>query len=387
MKIEQPIITSKLDDDWYKLLMAGVIFHFFPRAKARFKFINRGKTQFPEGFGEALQSQVEMMTHLMLTKKEVAWLKTIHYIRPTWVEWYAGHRLDASGMTIVQKGGDLEVGYEGDWYSYIFWEVKMMATICELYYRMMGQKPKDGWIEKIIKKGKNLSTHECWWIDFCTRRRACYEVQDKVVQIHKDMKGFLGTSNPHFAMKYGIKPHGTYAHECISAMSALYGVRMADSMWMKHWSDYYVGDVGVALTDTFTTDVFLRSFNSYFARLFDGGRQDSGDPFKWGYKMLDHYNKLGIATSNKRMVFSNALTDEAYIPIAAKFQPVAQPSAGIGTYLGNDVGWLPLNIVIKLVAANFGLGWINVAKLSDDVGKYTGTPEAIELALQESRIA
>jgi nicotinate phosphoribosyltransferase len=196
-------------------------------------------------------------------------------------------------------------------------------------------------------------------------------------------KGFLGTSNPHLAHQYGVTPHGTYAHESVMAMSALYGVRMANKMWMKHWSDHFEGNVGVALTDTFTTDKFLQDFGTYEARLFDGVRQDSGDPIAWGVKMLEHYKKLGIQTTNKRFVFSDNLNVEKYTVIHNKFEAFAQPIGGIGTHFTNDVGVKPLNMVIKMTEANFGNGWVNVVKLSDDAGKHTGHTEAVEMAKRE----
>jgi nicotinate phosphoribosyltransferase len=193
----------------------------------------------------------------------------------------------------------------------------------------------------------------------------------------KDYKGFLGTSNPYLAFKYGVNPQGTYAHECIMAMSALYGVRMADIMWRKHWSDHYEGNVGVALTDTFTTDVFLRNFGTYDARLFDGCRQDSGDPKEWGHKMLEHYKKLNIASLNKRFVFSDNLNVDKAVGLNLEFEKDAQPIFGIGTNFTNDVGVKPLNMVIKMTAADFGHGEVNVIKLSDDAGKNTGKSDAV----------
>jgi nicotinate phosphoribosyltransferase len=158
-------------------------------------------------------------------------------------------------------------------------------------------------------------------------------------------------------------------------------------MWMKAWADFYEGCVGITLTDTFTTEAFLKDFDSYYARLFDGSRQDSGDPYKWGVKMLEHYRKLNIITRDKRMVFSNNLTTDEYIAIDRYFRDVAQPCGGIGTHFTNDVGVIPLNMVIKLATANFGHGEVNVVKLSDDISKATGKPEAIELAKRELGIA
>ena len=43
-----------------------------------------------------------------------------------------------------------------------------------------------------------------------------------------------------------------------------------------------------------------------------GLRNDSGDPYEWGRKIINQYNISGIDTSNKTLLFSNNLSfDEA----------------------------------------------------------------------------
>jgi len=363
--------------------MGSVAFHLFPRAKVTYEFFNRGKTPFPEGFDVALRLQIKAMANLKLTASEAAWLKTISYIRPTYIEWLEGYRMDPSEVTVIQEGGNLHIGIYGYWYRTIFWEVKLMAVISELYFRMTGKVPADDWEQRIENKAVKLQTNGCHWIDFGTRRRFSLEVQDAVVRHMRMANGFLGTSNPHLAHKYGVTVHGTYAHESVMAMSALYGSRMANKMWMKHWSDHFEGNVGVALTDTFTTDAFLRDFGTYEARLFDGVRHDSNDPVAWGEKMLSHYRKMNILTSNKRLVFSDSLNDDKYIALDKYFRQWAQPIGGIGTFFTNDVGVKPLNMVIKMTKADFGFGEMNVVKLSDDAGKHTGDTETVELVKKE----
>jgi len=231
-------------------------------------------------------------------------------------------------------------------------------------------------------KGDKLSREECHWIDFGTRRRYSYNIQDQLVGVMKEYNGFLGTSNIHFAQKYGVPAHGTYAHESVMAMQALYP-RLANKMWMKHWSDHFDGLLGTALTDTFTTDVFLRDFGPSEARLFDGVRQDSGDPMEWAMKMKRHYEKLGIDCSKKRFVFSDGLDTDKYINIDTQVRRFAQPVGGIGTHFTNDVGVNPLNIVIKLKTADFGQGPVDVVKLSDNEGKHTGHKFAIDMVKVE----
>lgn len=379
LDLTRPILTSMIDDDLYKINMGSVAFHLFPRAMVTYEFFNRGKTEFPEGFDNYLRLQIQSMATLALTADEAAWLKTIPYIRPTYIEWLTGYRMNPSEVTVTQVGGNLFIRIYGPWYRTIYWEVKLMAVISELYFRMTGKLPQTDWEQRIENKAVKLQTNGCHWIDFGTRRRFSLEVQDAVVRLMRMARGFLGTSNPHLAHKYGVTAHGTYAHESVMAMSALYGPRMANKMWMKHWSDHFEGNVGVALTDTFTTDAFLRDFGTYEARLFDGVRHDSNDPFAWGEKMLVHYRRMNILTSNKRLVFSDSLNDDKYIALDKYFRQWAQPVGGIGTFFTNDVGAhvTPLNMVIKMTKADFGFGELDVVKLSDNEGKHTGDQAAI----------
>lgn len=391
MKYE-PIIKSVLDTDLYKINMAAVVFHNFPKAWVKYRFILRSKVQFPEGFDKELLAQISYTSNLKLTDAEYLWMTGISYHRRTFLEWFKNFEPNPLEVGVWQeKNGDITIEIEGYWYRTILWEVKLMAIISELYFKMTNQLPNDDWRLKIGTKATNLYNAGCKWIDFGTRRRYSYSTQDEVVNTMRHYSGFLGTSNPHFAMKYGVSPHGTYAHESVMGMSALYGPRLANKMWMKLWSEYYEGNVGVALTDTFTTDVFLNDFGSYEARLFDGVRQDSGDPFIWGKVMCKHYDKLNISTKTKKFVFSDNLNDEKYIRIHNAFKNDCLPVGGIGTFLTNDVfseeqkfkGCRPLNMVIKLTSINFGRGTIDVVKLSDDPGKHTGNPDAVRKIKEE----
>ena len=53
------------------------------------------------------------------------------------------------------------------------------------------------------------------------------------------------------------------------------------------------------LTDVVGMDAFLRDFDLYFAKLFDGLRHDSGDPYEWGDKAYAHYRKLKLIPKPK----------------------------------------------------------------------------------------
>lgn len=381
MNINYPLITSILDNDFYTFTVGQLVFNLFPRAKVSYKFINRNNRPFPKNFSNILKDQICNLSVIELKKDEKKWLSGIPYLLPTYIEWIGSYKFDPSEVHITQTDEKLEVEINGYWYRTIFWEVVLMALISELYFLIDNKHPDDNWRKNLVLKSKTLSNNNCQWIDFGTRRRFSFDVHNEVVATMKNYNGFLGTSNVFLAKHHNLIAHGTYSHQGPMAMQALYGdFYSANKMWMKHWSEHFDGNVGIALTDTFTTDVFLKSFGTYEARLFDGLRQDSGDPIKWGNRVLKHYEKLKIPTNNKRLVFSDGLDPESYVRIHNTFCEMAKPVAGIGTNLTNDVGVKPLNMVIKLTQADFGNGFVDVIKLSDNVNKASGNPSAVEYA-------
>ena len=208
--------------------------------------------------------------------------------------------------------------------------------------------------------------------EFGLRRRYSGEMQDWIVgELAHGVSSentFVGTSNVYLAKKYGIKPVGTMAHEYIQVVGQAHhehNPAYSNHYMMKYWVREYKTDNGIALTDTITTDCFLRDFDKTYATLFSGVRHDSGDPIKWGWKMIDHYKSLGIDRMTKTLLFSDSLDFEKATKIREVFKDVCRVAFGIGTYISNDTGVEPLNIVMKVVEANGS----PVAKLSDVAGK------------------
>ena len=219
MHAEIPLrLPSLLDNDFYKFTMQHGVIKLFPKAKARYQFINRGKHSFPEGFGDALRKAVDAMAGLRLSKEEKKWLaKTCPYLDPTYLDFLQGYCYDPEEVVIEQKGGQLNVAVEGYWYRTILWEVPLMSLISELYYPLnqlrrindaevlqIGRRK----IEKFSKLGVAVA-------EFGTRRRHSYHVHKLIVKALKEYGGrsFVGTSNVHLAQINGIKPIGTHAHE------------------------------------------------------------------------------------------------------------------------------------------------------------------------------
>lgn len=379
------LVHSMLDDDLYKFTTGAVVFQYFRHAKVCYKFFNRGKTVFPRGFARALRRQINLLQHLRLTAEERLWLsEKLPMLPHAYLEFLSDLQMDPREVDVTQTGGELEIVIEGYWYRTIYWEVKLMSIISELYFIMTGQKPDEDWDSRILKKGLYLQAQGCEWLDFGTRRRFSFETQDAVVDILRPFTGFLGTSNPFLAMKYNVPVKGTYPHEAIMAMSALYGVIDAHTAWHFHWEKLFWTQTSLILTDTFTTKFFLFNCRPQEAKEWKGLRQDSGDPQNWADNLvLPYYRKHRIDTRDKIFLFSDGLTDVKYVLIHERYRKVCRPQAGIGTYLTNDVGAQPLNMVIKMTDANFTGDWKPVVKISDTDGKHTGNPAAVEKVLQK----
>ncbi|MBP1224971.1 nicotinate phosphoribosyltransferase [Flavobacterium sp. 1355] len=280
--METTFLKSILDNDFYKFTMQHAVIKLFPKAKVRYGFINRGKHVFPPGFADLLRKSVNAMADLRLTKEEKRYLAHYcHYLDPTYLDFLQGYSFDPSEVEIKQHGSDIEVTVEGFWYRTILWEVPLMALISELFYktnhlfRLNDEAIKSLTKEKIDKYNKL----EVSILEFGTRRRHSYDVHVLVNETLNSFGGesFIGTSNVHFAMVNNKRPLGTHAHEWFMFHAAQYGFKMANSISLEHWTKVYGGDLGIALTDTYTTDIFFSQFDKKYSKLFDGVRHDSGD--------------------------------------------------------------------------------------------------------------
>jgi nicotinate phosphoribosyltransferase len=379
-------LPSLLDNDFYKITMQHAVVKLFPRTKARYQFINRGGHTFPPGFGQALRQAVGALAGLRLTKEEKSYLAaTCPYLDPTYLDFLQGYCYDPEEVSIRQEGDQLSVSVEGYWYRTILWEVPLMALISELYYPLSQlQRASD---EKVVSIGRDkIEKYKALGVviaEFGTRRRHSYHVHQLIVETLKQFGSgsFVGTSNVHLARVNQVKPIGTHAHEWFMFHAARYGFKMANTLGLQHWVQAFRGDLGIALSDTYTTAVFLEQFDKMFSKLFDGVRHDSGDPVDFAQRIIRHYERMGVDPRAKTIVFSDALDYEKVARIAAYCKGKIGLSFGIGTNFTNDVNLTPLNMVIKMTEAQpEGSGWMPVVKLSDEPGKQTGDAATIQLA-------
>lgn len=390
----EPIIKSLLDTDLYKFTSGYAYFSLFPRASGEFHFQDRGHIKFPEGFDVLLREQLLMMESLALTREEEQFLRDeLPYLPPTYIDFLRGYRFDSHEVEVSLRDGELGIVARGPLYRVTLWEIPILATVSELYFRITGQRVDGEYLERsALEKARLMEEHALQVSIFGARRRFSHAVEGQVTHILKAHcpHSLFGTSNLYFAMREHLKPAGTHPHEWVQFHGAVYGYKMANYMSMEDWIRVYDGDLGTVLADTYTTDVFLRNLSKKHASLFTSVRQDSGDPFSFADKVIARYKELRIDPMLKYIVFSDALT----IPKAVKIQEYCHgrigSTFGIGTNLTNDVSpqVRPLNIVMKLYRCQLtpSQPWYNCIKLSDVPGKHIGTPEEIQLALQTLRI-
>ncbi|AWU43650.1 nicotinate phosphoribosyltransferase [Blattabacterium sp. (Cryptocercus kyebangensis)] len=379
---EFPILSSLLDNDFYKFTMQNAVIKLFPLVKAKYKFINRGKHSFPKNFSNSLKENLDKMAHLKLSKKERFFLeKNCPYLDTAYLDFLNKYQYNPKEVNISQKGKDIQIHIEGLWYRTILWEVPLMAIISELYYQLTGANRISN--KKIILlTKKKLNKYKKLNIkigEYGTRRRYSYQIHKLVLKFLKKegSSSFIGSSNVHLSHILSIKPIGTHGHEWIMFHAAKYGYNIADKIAMKNWLNIYGKNLGIALSDTYTTPIFFKNFDQKLANIFEGIRHDSGDPISFTEETIKHYKKFKINPLQKKIIFSDNLNPYKVANISSFCKNKITPFFCIGTNFTNDVGPTSMNIVIKMVKAIPKKKWISVVKLSNVKEKSTGDKKMI----------
>lgn len=365
----EPLIRSLLDTDLYKLTMMQCVLHQFPNVNVEYRFKCRKPFDLKPYFHD-IQQQIAYLCQLRFSESELHYLQSLPFFKPSFIEYLRTFQLQAEHVHLTADQ-DLNLIIKGPWVATILFEVPLLAIISEIYHR--AQYPAEDFIiakQRLADKITYVNSHfpSLRFSDFGTRRRFSHAWQAHVIQSLHDAlpDAFIGTSNLYFAQKMALRPIGTMAHEYLQACQVLApnivgSQKYALEMWLKE----YPHELGIALTDVLTMDIFLQEFDANLANRYQGLRQDSGDPFVWGDKALQHYQALGINAKNKSFVFSDNLNIPLAIAIAQYFTGKCYPVFGIGTNLTNDLGHESLDIVIKMTYANQQ----PVVKISDSRGK------------------
>jgi nicotinate phosphoribosyltransferase len=373
--IKMAIIQSLLDNDEYIFKMGQFIFHKFPDVDVHYKFKCRNKgTIWTDRHVEEIRKEVNDFCKLKFEEDELWYLEHKGYYHNTYIDFLRLFQPNRNHIYINRTSdGKLQIEITGPLYQVIYFEVPVLAICGEVFYLYNeNYNQKEIYSEalkrlynKTEKLYNNVYTFKLF--EFGTRRRFSFDFQDEAINNLKDTSQFMGTSNLYFAKKYNLKSVGTTAHLLYQLGQGL-DVKLSSSQkhMLKLWAEYWGGKHTIALTDTINTDYFIQDFDYYLAKLYDGLRHDSGDPFVWGDKMINNYKKLGIDPLTKMLIFSDGLNFDKSQKIYDYFYGKVQlEGKGVGTFITNDTCVPALQNVIKLQRVNGK----PVAKISDEPGK------------------
>lgn len=368
------IIESLLDTDLYKFTMMQCVLHQFPGAEVSYRFRCRTPGVDLSPYADEIRDEVMHLCTLTFKDAELAYLGGLRFIKSDFVDFLSLFHLKDKYIRVTKDPAcdfGLSIEITGPWLHTILFEIPILAIVNEVYFRHIAPVPDEAEGMRRLRAKIALLKNEpdnadLRVSDFGTRRRFSRAWQEKVVRVLIDELGspiFSGTSNVDLARRYGLVSIGTMAHEYLQACQAL-GPRLRDSQvfGFEMWAKEYRGDLGIALSDVYGIEPFLKDFDMYFCKLFDGARHDSGDPFVWGERMIEHYRANKCDPRGKSLVFSDGLTVPRIIELYRRFHLRIGIGFGIGTNLMNDLGPQPLNIVVKMVRANGQ----PVAKISDN---------------------
>lgn len=389
MVIIQPIITSLLENDMYKFSMCQAIYHQFSDYKTTWTFKCRNTdAKFTPEMVKEIKRQIKLYCSLRFTENELDYLHNIKWLKGSYIDflrlWQPRYE-DFEITTNAECGLSIET--KGTWLNTSMYEIPTLAIVNEVYFRMAYN------YEELIKSYKEKLDEKVGWLvngkyylanfsEFGLRRRLSAEAQELAVKTLTNARlcasKFVGTSNVYLAKKYGITPVGTMAHEwimCVGQGNHKHNPAYSNWYALDAWVKEYGVLNGIALTDTITTDCFLKDFQLTYATLFNGVRHDSGDPFEFGDKIIKHYKELGIDPKTKTLLFSDSLDFEKADKLFRYLNDRINVAFGIGTYISNDTCVEPLNIVMKVTKCNGQ----DVAKISDTPGKgMCKNPEYVE---------
>ena len=389
MKLD-PIITSLIETDLYKLNMWQVFLHQFNKDKVvwAFKCRNPNVKFTPEMVAE-IRKQIDYYCTLRFTEDELQYLqKNLPWLTEDFID-YLRHWQPRRDEIFINEGNiqsyndcGLAIETRGFQVNVSQYEIPILAIINETYFAFTyGVGAKDIEFQKrTMHKFEDLKSGKYdigVFSEFGLRRRYSKKMQDWLINFIVDQKipGFVGTSNVYLAKKYGVKSVGTCAHEVgmCRITDPQYNPAYVNSRIMEAWIKEFGLDNGIYLTDVIGRKPFLLDFTKKYATLFNGVRHDSGDPIEWGEDIIAHYKKLGIDPLTKTLLFSDALDFERATKIKKYFEGRCKVAFGIGTWLSNNCGVPTLNIVMKVKECN----GFPTCKLTDNPEKAMGDPEFI----------
>ncbi|HEU0197742.1 MAG TPA: nicotinate phosphoribosyltransferase, partial [Nevskiaceae bacterium] len=357
----------------YKLTMMQAVLHRFPAVDVEYRFHCRTHAADLRVRAAQVRQEIADLCRLRFRPHEIEYLRGLRYLKKDFIEILRLFQLQPDHVEVTESEGRLDIVIRGPWLHTILFEVPVLAIVSELQAASgdVAAQRAEGEVRLVAKLARlrALERADGFRIaEFGTRRRFARDWQRHVLErfVAEAPQRLAGTSNVLWAMQLGLLPIGTMGHEFLQACQGV-GPRLVDSQRfaLEAWAQEYRGDLGIVLADVINLDAFLRDFDLYFCKLFDGVRHDSGDPFAWGDRLLEHYRRLRVDPLTKTLVFSDGLDLDKALRLYAHFHERTRVGFGIGTHLTNDMGVALPDMTIKMTRCNGQA----VAKISDDPAK------------------
>lgn len=384
------MINSILDTDLYKFSTSNAYFQLYPLAEGTFKFNDRNREDWRgTNILELMETEFAQLGSLYLTNEEKAWcIKNIPYIPENYWEWLSTFRFNPELIKFsLDDDGVFQCEVTDKMYRVTLYEIAVLATFAEVRNTILGVSLDMHEVSRrLLEKIEFANQKKFSFSEFGTRRRFSSLLHEEILKaIKMHSKTCAGTSNVFYARQFDMTPTGTFPHEWMMFHAGVFGYKRANYLGLEDWVKVYDGNLGTALTDTYTTASFLRTLTRKQAHLFSGFRVDSGDEYEIGDMIIDRLEEFGIDATSKLLIFSNALDFEKAAKIYKYFKGRAKVSFGIGTNLTCDTGvegYRPANIVMKLSRCRMSDKdpWENCIKISDDYGKHMGDEQEFEVA-------
>ncbi len=382
---DEPVVSSLLETDVYKILMLYFIWRYFPSLRVKFGFTNRTRTvRLAESLDIGLlRENIEHVKTLRFSDADIAYIRSWQMMPEEFL--LALRDLQLSDIAVEKtRDGQLRIEPSGLWFNSTLWELFILPMITELRARQaIGESDaaheaviKDGEERLLVKIPTLKSLH--WKIAlFDLRRRLTgrWERHTSRILYEEIPERLSGISNVALAREMGVEPMGTNAHELPMALVALRSHEGPEAMRaalyevLEKWQSLFGHKALIMLPDTFGSDYFFRNLPSRYLRDFRGSRQDSGDPLAYGEARIRDYREAGIDPTQKLVLFSDGLTPEKMQELEMHLSGRIGGGFGWGTNKSHDVAALPpMSIVMKLIEAAGN----PAVKLSDNIDKATG---------------
>jgi len=394
--------TSLMDDDVYKLrmcypawLLQRQLGHEIP---VTYRFFNRTRSiplaQYINI--DQLREALAQIGKLQFRPDELAYFNRLHHFDkrdPEFIEFMTQMRLPPA--YVEAHGDDLDIHASGPWPVSMWWEMKILYTISEMFY-INWMKEKGIRLEDVLAEGRKrrreaiarLRQHPgLHFSQFGARRRFSrsweYETNEYLVNEIPDQ--LIGISNMEMARHFEAKVSGTQAHERGMVYRGVYydkGILYALKKDLNDWYGTWGREYSIALPDLYGSEFFWRNFTPQQMHDWVGSRQDSGDPHREIPRAIRWYLKGGLYQKEIRekiIIPSDGVTDLLAIDLYELFIRMINISFGMGSFWSNNLGLPNISMIVKAMEA---CGH-PLVKLSDNRAKALGIPDEVDRVKKE----